>query len=501
MLTVKNNDPGNQEFEKMLKDKMNELSDSVDCFDKISARAFPKEESDFSESGFTVSDLENVTGRSHKLTVLKWSALAAAAAVCIAVIPKTGIVQRVFSDMGGSVKKNYQRLITEINTEVSENEYRSFDVPLDFYIKNDVLVTPLFSCPFEDCGKTDAMVRVYIRQVGAAQGSGGYDTAQVYAVEYTGEYSDSNIIAAAQSAYTFTESDFDSIEYSGSFNDELADETVERLFGDDGAGYYVNSNGEAVSLASFTSVCYIKDNGGVKVAQTQVLYGHEGLSSSDSYFYDIITCFGDKEITLPERNEMWKKSIYFNGNSALPTENDSSFTKTEMFRSTETSKAENRAWAYILPFAMQSGTSDFVVPGNYLVLRDGGDSALMANVLLPADQKLNSSLSIYFSPFRQELSDTSLSVEIDAPYADSVYVYQTTFPNSSFVVSSSYDQYKEAEQARIAEEQARIAAEEEAMKNRLAEEQARIAAEEEAMKNRLAEEQARQSEEDITQAP
>lgn len=43
----KNDLYGNQEIEKILKEKMNELSSSVDCFDKISARAFPEKDPDF----------------------------------------------------------------------------------------------------------------------------------------------------------------------------------------------------------------------------------------------------------------------------------------------------------------------------------------------------------------------------------------------------------------------------------------------------------------------
>ncbi|HOR21989.1 MAG TPA: hypothetical protein PLY43_04645, partial [Ruminococcus sp.] len=77
---MKDNGFNDQEFQELLKKKMNELSDSVDCFDKISARAFPKDQLDFSAGEFTVSDLENVTGRKRRLPALKWAAIGAAAA-------------------------------------------------------------------------------------------------------------------------------------------------------------------------------------------------------------------------------------------------------------------------------------------------------------------------------------------------------------------------------------------------------------------------------------
>lgn len=423
----------------MLKNKMNELSDSVDCFDKISARAFPKNDSDFSESGFVISDLENITGKSSKPRLIKWAAVAAAAVVCIAVVPKTGVINKVFSNLGGSVKKNYQQIITEINTQTQEHQYRYFDVPLDYYVKNDVLVTPLFSCPFEDCDKPDAMVRIYIRQIGMGQ-FGGHDTAQVYAVEYTGEYSDSNIIAAAKSAYTYTESDFDNIKYAEStYSWDNASKTVERLFGDNGNGYYVDNNGEAVSLASFYDVCHLKDGNSVKVVQSQVLYGHTGLDSSDEYFYDIVTCFGDEEIAL-DRKKMWKESIYFNGNSAFPKEEQSSFTRMELFGSEEVSTASDRAWAYYEPFPMQV-PDDEGLAGNTITLTDERDNALLCKVELPANSMLYHSMQIYFSPFKFTPDKRSDDPAIIQKVTQGSDKYTERIPMNHFQISGSFHSY------------------------------------------------------------
>ena len=98
----KNNPEINQELEKMFRDKMNELSSSVDCFDKISARAFPEKNPDFSESGFTVCDLENITGNSKKPKFLKWTAGLVACAVCAFVLPQTRIVSNLIAGLGSS---------------------------------------------------------------------------------------------------------------------------------------------------------------------------------------------------------------------------------------------------------------------------------------------------------------------------------------------------------------------------------------------------------------
>ena len=63
---------GERDPEKELREKMSELSSNIDCFEKISARAFPEKYQDFSDSELVVSDLENVTGKRRAVPVLKW---------------------------------------------------------------------------------------------------------------------------------------------------------------------------------------------------------------------------------------------------------------------------------------------------------------------------------------------------------------------------------------------------------------------------------------------
>lgn len=156
----KNDFSSDQEFEKILKEKMNELSASVDCFDKISARAFPEKDSDFSECGFTVSDLENVTGKRRFPPVLRWVSAAAAIVLCIGVIPKTAIINSLRDPAEkSSGKSTYTRLLSEIKDETQSGSYYICDLSLDDYISRDVLVTPLYSCPFEESNE-DMNVRL-----------------------------------------------------------------------------------------------------------------------------------------------------------------------------------------------------------------------------------------------------------------------------------------------------------------------------------------------------
>lgn len=307
MLTVKNEYFANQEIEKLLKNKMNELSDSVDCFDKISAKAFPDEKSDFSESGFTVSGLENVTGRSRKMHVLKWAAISAAAIVCIAVIPKTGFINRVYKNMtGNSVKCIYQNLITEINSETQKNEYLIVDYPLDYYIKNDVLITPLFGCPFEEIDKENVNVRLFIRQIN------GINTNQIYAAAYVDSYSEENILAAAESNFKFsgeeTEAviqDISNIEANFSDDNELIDCAVETCFSTNDSYEIINSDNETVSLASFEYTSIFKTTNGIEALKTSVIYSKDTESPDSLYDYDIISQNGNGDIIDISRDDMW----------------------------------------------------------------------------------------------------------------------------------------------------------------------------------------------------
>ena len=156
---------GESDLEKELRDKMSELSSNVDCFEKISARAFPDRDQDFSDSEFTVSDLENVTGRRRAVPVLKWVSVAAAAVVCLGVLPRTALFQNFMSDLGTDANTKYRGIISEIQNETEVHDYKVYDLTLSEYIADDVLISPIYSCPFE-AEETDGInVRVFVREI------------------------------------------------------------------------------------------------------------------------------------------------------------------------------------------------------------------------------------------------------------------------------------------------------------------------------------------------
>ena len=89
------------DVEVLLRTKMNELSDSVDCFDRISERVFAENLSEFGDCGDVVTELENVTGKPRISRIIKGIAFTAAAAAVIAVVPQTDIGREMLSNIAG----------------------------------------------------------------------------------------------------------------------------------------------------------------------------------------------------------------------------------------------------------------------------------------------------------------------------------------------------------------------------------------------------------------
>ncbi len=396
---IKNNPEAvSSEVEQLLKNKMNELSESIDCFDKISARAFPKSSGEFTDDEFTVTGLENITGKPQHFKFIKWISFAAAAAVLIAVVPQTNFARQMLANLISCPTDNlYQDIISEINTELETGDYLTVDIPLDYYISNDVLITPLFSCPFKDSGRENANVRLYIRQID------GINTTQLYAVEYIGStYSEDNIVAAAESDFKFTQNDIEKLK--NEFSDDsyvvtgFSDIAVSQFSDKDKTGLLTDKNGEYISIASFCDFSIIKYTNAVHVVTSEVLYGHK--TNDDLYFYDIISESDGKIIDMPERRNMWRQSVCFNGNSAMPEDNISNFTKTELFDISAASGNEYSDCSYIYPYS-----SDDNIKWNYdeiISISDSYSGKRLSGIMLPNYETMNpylSTVKMYFSQF------------------------------------------------------------------------------------------------------
>lgn len=385
----------NNDIEEILKDRMNRLSDSVNCFDRISAKAFPEKNQDFYESGFTISDLENVTDKARRINFVKWVSVAVAAVVCIAVIPRTNLVQNILCNIGSS-KNSFTRILEEIDYQTENNDYLISDYPLDYYIQNDVLITPLFSCPFEKNNEKNANVRIYTRQIN------GINTNQTYAVQYIGEYSENSIVAVAEPQYKFSDYDAEQAQNMAvDFSDtNYSTSAVQYNFswGDNG----LSDNNENVSLASFTYNLLFKDENDIIPMTSETLYGHK--TESDDYFYDIILTSSTEQekMTFNDNTAMWKKSVYFNGNPANPTENNSKFTRTELF--TEYFDSINATCPYVAPFAEYNAEQGETV---YINADDTGER--ISTIILPCEQSALLTTKLYFSPVSFDYSIAVMS--------------------------------------------------------------------------------------------
>ncbi len=379
------NEEFHKNFEELLKSRMDELAESVDCFDKISERVFPADNEDFSESGFTVTDLETVPTGTKKHHIIRWTALAGAAAAAIFLLPKTGIPQRALMKLSNNSPDNcYESVLEEIETQTKNDSYYVMDIPLEYYIENGILVTPLMSCPFEESERDDANVRLYIRQID------GWDTNQVYAVEYLGTYSESNIVAAAKSKYSFTPEEIAQKLPELADTQELAGTSAYANFFGGEEGVLNGSDGNGVSLASFEYYSVIKDESGIRRLKTEALYGKQSrFGEEPEYFYDIINHIPDGEPAIPEADKMWEESVYFNGNSAFPEKSGSVYDRWTLFTDDISGTFD---------YVTMPGDADEWVPllGRDIALRGAVLQNIVSFVTCPANLNAAMNLKIYF---------------------------------------------------------------------------------------------------------
>ena len=347
---------GADELEKELRNKMSELSSNVDCFEKISARAFPETDQDFSDSELTVSDLENVTGRRRAVPVLKWVSIAAAAVVCIGVLPRTVFFQDFISNIGLDTNKKYRDMISEIKKE------------------------------------TDGInVRVFVREIE------GVPTNQIYAVEYTGDYSESNFLAAAESKAKFTNKDIDDIgDISTEVNDYKAYRAACNAFTGDRYFLLVDKEGKRATAASFAYVHFFKDDDAVKTLQTEVLYCNYD-EDCEKYYYDTLTRCYDKdsqaviEYDIPEADKLWKTSLNYDGSNAMPKESNSAFNRKDFFADAAEYEDLTETLSWYEPYDL---ADEALVDDKVQTMRFSENSAVKT-FKTPADSSIKAAMRMY----------------------------------------------------------------------------------------------------------
>lgn len=338
----------NSEFEKELKCKMDELSSSVDCFDKIAKRAFPQENSDYSDCEYTVTDVENITGRRSRFRLVTAAAAAVVAVGVFALPAGLGSLNNVFSDKTEkSDIKAYRSLIAEISEETQKDCYTYFDCSLADYYNNDLLISPLYECPFEYKDDESIKVRIFTKMCGEIP------TNQIYAVQYEGRYEDGNILAAADSKAKFSDEELSQYSEITDISNPLPESAVfekaeNEFFADSAEGYNF-------SAASFEYDCIYKLEDNIFELASGILYFSDNRLSVDRYEYDILSYYtennSEKSFETDVFAEGWNNAYYNNGSSAFEDKETGKglFAVTELFNESDTLYTSNRM-AYAEPF-------------------------------------------------------------------------------------------------------------------------------------------------------
>lgn len=340
----------NSEFENILKEKIDELASSVDCFDKISSKAFPEERKEYSDSEYTICDLENITGKKRGFRFLPAAVMAVAAVVCIAVIPKNSFVNSFLAKISGADKKVYRELINEINEETADGDYLYFDCTLDEYIANDIHITPLYSCPFEQSGKDDINVRIFVKMYG------NLPTNQIYAVQYEGDYDEANYIAAADSKAKFTDEELESkcSDVAVPCIRDDAFEVVEKNFASEDDRYLVTDGAFATYVSSFSYDCLYKYGDTIYPLANEVIVNTR-KGTLELFEYDYLSMYIDEQneaqmFDTTAFADSWDNVVYYNGSSAEAKESSSAFTKTNIVSEVELTGVFDSSVTYIDPF-------------------------------------------------------------------------------------------------------------------------------------------------------
>ena len=312
-----------QEFEKLLRDKMNDLSDSLDCFDAISERVFREEDAEYSDSEFVVTDLENITGKRRFSPLLKVAAAGLAAVIAVLAVPRTAVYRRIMSSVNEHEDSSFSTVVSSVLSATDKEsgmEFHVYDLELDEYIRSGVLVTPLYSCPFEDIGRDNVRVRIFVRTFNDIL------TNKIYAVEYSGEYKESNFIAVAE-----TKADI-----------ELSDKQLEDINSDLTSLQLKNG----IEMNHGAPICNITDQTNVFFTQYSIFRASEGvypMANHISYFVDEsgkyrygicseVVKDGDfSEYNIMQHDLKWERSVYSDGTSALPDQSDQGFIKVDKF--------------------------------------------------------------------------------------------------------------------------------------------------------------------------
>lgn len=205
-----------KDFEKNLSDKMSELSDNVNCFDRIAKKAFPENNGITEDGYYSESGLENVTGR-RRFPLAPVLTVAFVIFIGSLLIMQSSIKEFFYQikQNNGEYYNTFADIKSELDYELENFTYIYYDLSFDEYQMNIGCINPLAECPLikED---EDTKVRVYTKIF--TVGSQKTETNQIYLVHYLGEYCDENIISITDSTAKFSSDDKDNATFFPQYN-------------------------------------------------------------------------------------------------------------------------------------------------------------------------------------------------------------------------------------------------------------------------------------------
>jgi|GEM_PF-5697471 len=175
------------EFREMLKNHIDSMAESVDCFDKIAERAYAKNDTvRVKDDGHTVSGVENITGR-RQFRLFPVVALAVAFCLCVGFILPIAFFQSkpAVEEQATQMEQRFRSLYNELSCELEAFDYSIEDYSLNEFNASSLFINPLNVYQFKNnSGENDAYIRVYIKTV---NGDGiSVPTNQMYLVKHTG---------------------------------------------------------------------------------------------------------------------------------------------------------------------------------------------------------------------------------------------------------------------------------------------------------------------------
>lgn len=203
---MKNSDNNfEKSFEKELAQKMNELSDSVNCFDRIAKKAFPSDNTVSEDGYYSESGLENITGKKH------FSFIPVLTTVFVLFLGSFLVIQGSFKEFFCNIKQHndeyyntFSDLKSELDYELKSFNYNFYDLSYDDYVMNISCINPLIN---KELIKQDenTKVRIYTKTFQINQNR--TETNQIYIVQYINDYCDENIISITDTKAKFNTED------------------------------------------------------------------------------------------------------------------------------------------------------------------------------------------------------------------------------------------------------------------------------------------------------